>query len=127
MNIQTQLTIWSAIFFILLGLASTFFAVNGLPKFSLEQEAGDTLLAAVGSKATYTGAGTTTFSWMFSSEFGIAVGVLIGVLGFLLNWYYSRRRDQRELEVHRVLMDFHDESNFKVLLKLREEAANAKQ
>ena len=78
----------------------------------------DTTMAAIGSKATYTGATATTFSWMFSSEFGIAAGVLIGILGFALNWYYSRKRDQREQIAHDMLMSLEDENETKAMAKL---------
>ena len=74
---------------------------------TLEQTTLDTTMAAIGSKATYTGATATTFSWMLSSEFGIAVGMFIGCLGFALNWYYSRKRDRREQDIHDVVMMEH--------------------
>lgn len=73
----------------------------------LENTPIDNTLATLGSNVTYTGATTTTLGWMLSSQFGIAVGVLIGVLGFALNFYYSRKRDQREQEAHAALMRFH--------------------
>lgn len=73
----------------------------------LEQNTMDTSLATLGSNTTYTGATTTTVSWMLSSEFGIAMGIFIGVLGFAMNWYYSRKRDQREQAVHDAFMVEH--------------------
>ena len=75
-------------------------------------------MATIGSKTTYTGAAGTTLSWLFSSEFGIAAGVLIGILGFALNWYYSRRRDQRAQAVHEVLMKFRDDMEASKFMKL---------
>lgn len=120
MNIQSQLTIWSAILFVLIGGVSSVLAFTGMPKTMVDQGTVETALAAVGSKATYTGATATTFGWVLSSEFGIAVGVLIGILGFLLNWYYSRKRDQREQAAHAVLMRFHKESEYRLLMKLQD-------
>ncbi len=53
-------------------------------------------LAAIGSKATYTGAGATAVGWILSSQFGVLFGILLGVSGLLMNFYYSRKRDKRE-------------------------------
>ncbi len=53
-------------------------------------------LAAIGSKATYGGAGTSVAAWAVSSESGIIIGIVIGLAGLLVNWYYQRKRDMRE-------------------------------
>lgn len=53
-------------------------------------------LAAVGSKATFAGAGTTIGGWLLSSEGAVFVGIVLGVLGLLVNVWFSRRRDARE-------------------------------
>ena len=60
----------------------------------------DTTMAALGSKATYTGAGASILGWIMSSEFGILVGIILGVAGFLINWYYKHKQDKREQELH---------------------------
>lgn len=57
-------------------------------------------MAAAGSKATYAGAGTSTVGWFLSSEFGVLIGVVLGVGGFLLNWYYKYKEDTRRQEEH---------------------------
>lgn len=64
------------------------------------QGALDGTLAAAGSKATYAGAGAFSVGWFLSSEFGILVGICMGTCGFLMNWYYSRKRDRREQAEH---------------------------
>lgn len=61
-----------------------------------QQTAYETTMAAVGSKATYTGASTTVFAWFLSSEFGILLGILLGLGGFIVNWYYKHKQDKRE-------------------------------
>jgi hypothetical protein len=72
----------------------------------IEQTTLDASLAAAGSKATYAGAGTIGAGWLLSSEFGILVGIVIGVAGLVTNWYYSRKRDRREqLEHERRMRD----------------------
>jgi hypothetical protein len=74
----------------------------------IEQQTLDATLAAVGSKATYTGAGTVGLGWLLSSEFGILVGIVIGVLGLLMTWHYSRKRDRREQLEHEHRMRHRD-------------------
>lgn len=71
-------------------------------------QAVDATLAAVGSKATYTGASAATASWFLSSEFGFIVGICLGVLGFLMNFYFSRRRDRREQDEYELRMQRKD-------------------
>lgn len=61
-------------------------------------------LAALGSKATYGGASTTAVSWALSSEFGIIAGIVIGVAGFIVNWYYKAKQDRREQAEHNKRM-----------------------
>lgn len=66
----------------------------------IDQQTLDASMAAAGSKATYTGAGAFSVGWLLSSEFGILVGIVIGVAGLLVNLYYSRKRDKREQAEH---------------------------
>jgi ABC-type transport system involved in cytochrome bd biosynthesis fused ATPase/permease subunit len=56
-------------------------------------------LAATGSKATYTGAGMTIGSWFLSSEFGVLMGVFIGVLGLGVQWYYRHKLTKVEIRL----------------------------
>ena len=62
----------------------------------MKADAIDATMVSIGTKATYTGATTTTVGWILSSEFGVLAGVLIGVLGLLTNWWFQHRRDKRE-------------------------------
>lgn len=61
-------------------------------------------LSAVGSKATYAGAGTSFAGWLFSSEFGVLVGIVLGVVGLLVNVWFKRRQDAREQMEHEARM-----------------------
>lgn len=65
----------------------------------------DATIAAVGSKATYTGAGMTISGWFFSSEFAVLVGMLIGIGGFAVNWYYKHKQDRRDAAEHEARMN----------------------
>lgn len=74
-------------------------AISDIP-----QQTVDATLAAAGTKATYTGAGTFTVGWLLSSEFGILVGIVIGVAGLVMQFYYSRKKDKREQAEHDARM-----------------------
>lgn len=69
--------------------------------------AADAALAAAGSKATYTGAGMTISGWFLSSEFAVLVGMMIGIGGFIVNWYYKHKQDRREHAEHLLRMQQH--------------------
>ncbi len=56
-------------------------------------------IAATGSKATYTGAGMTIGGWFLSSEFAVLMGMLLGVLGLLVNWYYKHKLTMAEIRL----------------------------
>lgn len=71
---------------------------------STQQHTLDATLAAVGSKATYTGAGTTFFGWLTSNEFAILVGACVAVGGFIINWYYRHKEDRRQQAEHELRM-----------------------
>lgn len=60
----------------------------------------DATMAAIGSKATYTGAGASVMGWMLSSEFGVLIGLMLGIGGFALNWYYRHKEDKRQQAEH---------------------------
>ena len=62
------------------------------------QQTIDTALAAAGSKATYTGSGMVLSGWFFSSEFAVLVGIMIGIAGFLVNWYYRHKLTSTEIK-----------------------------
>ncbi len=59
----------------------------------------ETTLAATGSKATYTGAGMTIGGWFLSSEFAVLVGMLLGVAGLAVNWYYKHKLTMAEIRL----------------------------
>lgn len=64
----------------------------------------DTAVAALGSKATTAGVTTSTISWILSSEFGVLAGLLIGLGGFVVNWYFKVRQDKRDQLKHEAEM-----------------------
>lgn len=52
--------------------------------------------ASASLKATVAGASTMTLGGFTANNIAIVGGVLLGVAGFLLQWHYQRRRDDRE-------------------------------
>ena len=79
----------------------------------------DATLAAAGSKVTYAGSGVTITGWLLSSEFAVLVGMLLGLAGFIVNWYYRHRltkveirimqeRNAREAAEHRARMGMYE-------------------
>lgn len=73
-----------------------------------QQATFDATMAAAGSKATYTGASASIVGWVLSSEFGILVGLVIGVGGFLVNWYYRHKEDKRQQAEHERRMGLYE-------------------
>lgn len=70
----------------------------------LKQTTIDATLAAAGSKATYAGAGTSLLSWLVSSEAGVVFGIVLGVVGLLVNLYFKWRDDKRQQIEHEARM-----------------------
>ena len=66
----------------------------------MKHEAFEVAAAASGAKATYGGAGTTLLGWWVSNEAAVLTGIVIGVTGLLVQWYYSHKRDKREEARH---------------------------
>ena len=66
---------------------------------SATSQTADAALAAVGSKSTYAGASVTVTGWLLSSEFAVLVGMLLGLAGFLVNWYYRHRLTNAEIRL----------------------------
>ncbi len=68
----------------------------------------DATMAAAGSKATYTGAGASVMGWVLSSEFGVLIGLLLGLGGFVVNWYYKHKEDKRQQVEHERRMGLYE-------------------
>ncbi|HAV2717867.1 holin [Acinetobacter baumannii] len=60
------------------------------------------MVSAVASKATYAGTTTTVFGWAVQIDAVAAMGLILAVLGFLVNSYFSWRRDRREKYEHKL-------------------------
>lgn len=70
-----------------------------------------TLVGSTASKWTMGGTLATTYGWLTSSGAAVLIGILVTVLGFIINYLYQRRRDAREIQqiAFRQQMEQHDE------------------
>lgn len=73
-----------------------------------KQIAVETTAAALGSKATYAGSGGAVVGWLLSNEFAVLAGLLLGVAGFLVNWYYRYKADRRAQREHEARMGLYE-------------------
>lgn len=80
-------------------------------------------LATAGSKATYTGAGMTIGGWAISSELAVLVGMLVGVCGLLVQWYYRHKLTNAEIEVLRERNDRDRAAHELRMAEIRKEVA----
>jgi predicted negative regulator of RcsB-dependent stress response len=60
------------------------------------QTAVEVAAASLASRVTTAGATTSIVSWFFSNEFGFALGVVVAVGGFIVNFYYRRKENARQ-------------------------------
>lgn len=60
--------------------------------------------ASASLKATVSGASMLSIGGLTGNDLAIVGGLLLGVAGFALQWYYQRRRDLREEAEHEVRM-----------------------
>lgn len=80
-----------------------------------ETEQLDATLSAVGTTGTYTGAGISVIGGLMLNEVAMIVGMVVGVLGLLVNTYFKQRmtdahiaaleaQTRREQEAHDEMM-----------------------
>lgn len=71
----------------------------------MKNETIDATMAAIGTKATYTGVGVSELGWFLSNEFFGLAGVIIGAVGLLITWYYKHKADVRHTREHDLRVD----------------------
>lgn len=67
---------------------------------NMDKETIEAGVAAVASKTTYTGAGAMVLGWVTSNEFAVLFGLIVGVAGLCVNWYYKAKADRRADREH---------------------------
>lgn len=68
----------------------------------MKSETLDATMAAIGTKATYTGAGVSGLGWFLSNEFFGLAGVCIGVAGLFITWHYKRQAHVLRVREHEL-------------------------
>ncbi|AGU48830.1 hypothetical protein VAPA_1c17220 [Variovorax paradoxus B4] len=71
----------------------------------MKNEAVEAATAAVASKSTYAGAGSMIVGWMLSNEFVVLLGMVVGVAGLLINWYYKAKADRRSEQLYALRVE----------------------
>lgn len=71
----------------------------------MKTEAAELAIASAASKSTYAGAVSVLAGWLTSSEAAVLIGIVIGVSGLLVNWYYKAKADRRAEALFGVRMD----------------------
>ena len=64
--------------------------------------------AAFASKVTYGGAGMSITGYFLSSEFAVLAGLVIGLAGLIVNFYYKRKEDTRQEREHNARMGLYE-------------------
>lgn len=65
-------------------------------------EAIEATVASIASKAASTGTAVTILGWLTSSNFGMWMGIVLGLAGLMVNWYYKQKADRRHDEAHKI-------------------------
>lgn len=70
----------------------------------MKSEAAEATAAAIASKATQAGAGAAVFGGLTANEFAAFGGLIVAVLGLLVQAYFKRRADARHAAEHELRM-----------------------
>lgn len=65
----------------------------------------DMTLATAGKVTAYAGGAGSVLGGLSASDIGVIGGLIVAVLGWATQLYFSRRRDRREREEHKVRME----------------------
>lgn len=82
----------------------------------IAQTASDTAMAKFGVTAAVSGGTTSVVSGLTMNTVGIVFGMVIGLIGLVIQWYYKHKltraeihamheRNQREAEAHRLMRE----------------------
>lgn len=58
-------------------------------------------VSSIASKGMGGGTMTSIYGWVTSNEAMVLIGVVVTILGFVMNCIFQFRRDRREQELHR--------------------------
>ena len=76
----------------------------------IDKAGAEATIAAVAQKFTVAGGSTAVLGGLTANEIAAFTGALVAVLGLLVQWYYKRKDDRRQDELHRArLAELRDE------------------
>ena len=61
--------------------------------------------ADIGSKVQYTGATGSILAGLALSEIGVIIGIIVGICGFFVTWYYKHKAYKLMLKRHNLEID----------------------
>lgn len=69
----------------------------------------------ISKAATYAGSAVGAVSaWLGSLDIAVLISIIIAIIGFLMNWYFARKKDRRdEIEHKAYLESLKDKCNVK--------------
>jgi len=71
----------------------------------LDQSAHDVAIATVANKVTVGGGTAALLGGVTANDLLTFLGALAAISGALVNWYYRRRADKRDKELHEAQLD----------------------
>jgi len=66
----------------------------------VKDSATEATIAAFASKVTYAGGTTAAVGGLTANELAAIGGLIVAVVGLAVQWYYKRKADRREAELH---------------------------
>ena len=72
-------------------------SIKSLQSVVTDNTTRDTVMVSAASKTTFGGMVTSVFGWLSSADAAVFIGVVITVLGFLVNFYFARLKTKREI------------------------------
>lgn len=78
------------------------------------RDAVEATVASAASKATGTGSAVTFLGWFTSSDFGMWAGIVIGVAGLVISWYFKHKAELRYEQANRRYEEAHEAYMFKI-------------
>lgn len=70
----------------------------------MKDQAAEATVAAIANKVTYAGGTTAFLGGVSANEIAAFGGLLVAVIGLLVQWYYKRKDDRRKGELHSAIL-----------------------
>lgn len=73
----------------------------------MRDQASDLAIAAIGKNMAVGGGGSALVFGLSANELAAYGGLLVAIIGLGIQWYYKRKADKRDAELHATLMAEH--------------------